>query len=114
MSDGSGARLIGAILLGSLSAAAGWYGRGIYDGLTISVNDAQKQAQGLVNGAVEKAGEITKAKDTAADSKGRVQKVIEKVYVDKACPPGTGAVSDDLAARLRVKFGPTGKDTATR
>lgn len=102
------------MLLAGLLVSAGWVARGVYEGLTISVNDAQKQAQGLVNGAVEKAGEITKAKDTAADSKGRVQKVIEKVYVDKACPPGTGAVSDDLAARLRIKFGPPGKDASAR
>lgn len=112
MSDG--ARLIGGVLLGALCISVGWFGRGLYDGLTISVDDAQKQTQGFVDGAVEKAGEITKAKDTAIESKGRVQKVIETVYVDKACPPGTGAVSDDLSERLRVKFGPPGKDASAR
>jgi hypothetical protein len=111
---GEGSRLLGTILIAVVFFAAGWFGRGWYDGLTVSVKDASAQAQDAVDSSVVKAGTIAKAESAATGSKARAQKAIEVRYVDKECPAGTGAVSDDLAERLRVKFGPPGKDATAR
>lgn len=89
-----------------LGLAVGWFGRGEWDGTTMSAKDATKDAQEFADGAVKKNQQIVSAEGKAADSRARTKTVIEKVYVDRACPPGTGAVSDDRAERLRVSFAP--------
>jgi len=104
------ARVFGATLLALICIYTGWVARGRWEGLDVSVGDSAQQSQSFVTAAVEKNQEIVKAQTKADDSKARVQKIIEKVYVDKACPPGTGAVSDDLTRRLQAKFGTVSKD----
>ena len=107
-------QLLLVALFAAILFAAGWFGRGWYDELTVSTKDAAKQAQEAVDSSVVKAGTIAKAEGTATESKARAQKAIEVRYVDKECPPGTGAVSDGLAERLRVKFAAPGKESASR
>lgn len=107
-------QLLLVALFAAILFASGWFARGWYDGLTVSVQDAAAQTQDAVNSSVVKAGAINQAAGVATDSKARAQKAIEVRYVDKECPPGTGAVSDDLTERLRIKFGPPGKDASAR
>lgn len=98
--------VLALILFGGACGAVGWFARGEWDGSTISTKDAAKDSQQFVDGAVEKNQGIVSAEGKADESRARTKTIIEKVYVDRACPPGTGAVSDDRAARLRIKFAP--------
>lgn len=100
------ARALIAVLGLLLAGACGWWARGEWDGSTISTSDAAKQTQEFVDGAVVKNQKIVSAEGKAAESRAGAKPIIEKVYVDRACPPGTGAVSDDRAERLRVSFAP--------
>lgn len=100
------ARALIAVLGLVLAGACGWWARGEFDGSTTSTKEAAKDTQSFADGAVVKNQQIVSAEGKADESRARTKTVIEKVYVDRACPPGTGAVSDDRAERLRVSFAP--------
>lgn len=89
-------------------AGIGWLGRAWWDGSTISAIDATNQTQLAVNASVKSAGQIERASTIADNSRASARKAIEVRYVDRECPPGVGAVSDDAAKRLRAAFSQTG------
>jgi len=93
--------IIGAFVAG---LGIGWGARAYYDGSTISAVDATGRAQSAVDASVKSAAQIERAASVADNSRQLARKAIEVRYVDRACPPGTGAVSDDLSQRLRDAF----------
>lgn len=93
--------IIGAFVAG---LGIGWGARAYYDGSTISAVDATGRAQSAVNASVKSAAQIERAASVADNSRANARKSIEVRYVDRACPPGVGAVSDDVGKRLRDAF----------
>lgn len=94
--------IIGAFLAG---AAVSWAVRGWWDGSTISAEDAQESAQAAIDQAIKSASKIERAQSVADAARRAASKSIEVQNVDKTCPPGAGAVSDDLTNELRAAFG---------
>ena len=100
--------IIGAFVAG---LGIGWGARAYYDGSTISAVDATGRAQSAVDASVKSAAQIERAASVADNSRQLARKAIEVRYVDRACPPGTGAVSDSAAERLRAAFSAAGSAT---
>lgn len=97
--------IIGAFIAG---LGIGWGGRAWWDGSTVSATDANKQTQSTVNATVKSAGQIERAASIADNSRASARRSIEVRYVDRACPPGVGAVSDDVGKRLHAVFSEAG------
>lgn len=82
--------------------AVGWGVSARYHGLSVNPWAANTTAQASVDSAVSANSSIESAERDTGASETRVQYVTRTVEVDKACPPGTGALSDDVANRLRA------------
>lgn len=86
--------------------ACGWFGRGWWDGSSVSVGDAAKDSQQFVTAATQATSRIESAEGKANTQRERTRARIEHAEADKSCPPGLGAVSSDMEQRLRDAFGP--------
>lgn len=106
---GEAARALVAVLGLVLAFASGWWSRGQWDGSIVSSKDSAKQAQEFVTAATEATTRIDAAEDTAEQARERTRERIRYVEVDKGCPPGRGAVSDDVRERMRAAFEEAGK-----
>lgn len=95
-----------AALVLAMAFACGWFGRGWWDGSTVSTETAASQAQDFVSAAAESTTRIDRAEGNAQAQRERTRERIKYVEVDKGCPPGTGAVSGDMRDRLFRAFGP--------
>lgn len=88
------------LILVAISGAVGFFGRGWYDGTLIQRSDADLIAQARIDEAVKWQIQIqaaTNAKQAALNAVNAAPRI-----VSRACPPGTGAASDDAVQRLRV------------
>jgi hypothetical protein len=92
--------IVGVVVI-ALSVCAGWFGRGWWDGGTVSTDDASAQAQDAVTVAAGETVRIVDASRQTADAAERVRYITRTVEVAPECPPGRGAVSQALADELR-------------
>ena len=99
------ARALVALLGMVLAFAVGWFGRGYYDGSTISTAQSQSQAQDFVTAGTEAAIKIESAEGKAEEQRVVTRDRIKYVEVKGDCPAGLGAVSDDVRKRLQLAFG---------
>jgi hypothetical protein len=88
-----------------LGVAFGWFGRGWYDGSTISTADSQAQSQEFVTAGTQAAIAIESAEGKAEAARVVVRERTRYVEVKGDCPAGLGAVSDDVRKRLQLAFG---------
>lgn len=103
--------IIGAFLAGATCA---WFGRGYYDGATISTATATNQTQAVVTASAAKAQTITDAQRSSKGAGKRASESLASTHVDASCPPGVGAVSPALASELRAAFAPASADATKR
>ncbi len=99
------ARALVAMLGLVLAFAVGWFGRGYYDGSTISAAQSQAQAQDFVTAGTEAAIKIESSEGKAEGQRVVTRERIKYVEVAGNCPAGRGAVSDDMRKRLHLAFG---------
>ena len=99
------ARALIAVLGLVLGVASGWFGRGWYDGSTISAADSQTQAQDFVTAGTEAAIKIKSSEGKAEAARVVTRERVKYVEVKGDCPAGLGAVSDDVRKRLQLAFG---------
>ena len=99
------ARTLIAVLGIVLGIALGWFGRGWYDGSTISAADSQMQAQDFVTAGTEAAIKIESSEGKAEAARVITRERTKYVEVKGECPAGLGAVSGDMRKRLHVAFG---------
>ncbi len=95
------ARALIMLLLFAAGLACGRFGGAWWDGTYLSRTDADLIAQGRVEQATKAAVEIqraTDAKNAALRQSGAV-----RPPVSRACPPGTGAVSQEAYERYLQK-----------
>jgi hypothetical protein len=95
------ARAIVRVLVIALAVCAGWFGRGLYDGSTVSKAASAAQAQDAVTVGAGETVRIVDASRQTADAAERVRYITRTVEVAPECPPGRGAVSAELADELR-------------
>jgi len=88
-----------------LAFASGWFGRGYWDGSTISADKAQAQAQDFVTAGTQAAIAIESAEGKAEQARVITRERTKYVEVKGDCPAGLGAVSDDMRDRLHAAFG---------
>ena len=88
-----------------LGLAVGWFGRGWWDGSSVSIGDAAKDSQQFVTAATKASERITAAAGKASTQRERTRARTENVEAVTSCPPGLGAVSPDVERRLRLAFG---------
>lgn len=93
-----------AFVLLALAFFAGWHSHAWYAGTTVTTADSATQAQDFVTAAAQATTRIDAAEGNAEQARERTRERIKYVEVDKGCPPGRGAVSDDMRERLRVAF----------
>lgn len=103
--------IIGAFVAGATCA---WFGRGYYDGATISTATATQQTQAAVTASAAKAQTITDAKRQSTGAGKRASESLASAHVDTSCPPGLGPVSRGLSDELRAAFAPTSADASKR
>lgn len=89
-----------------LGLAVGWFGRGWWDGSSVSIGDAAKDSQQFVTAATQATTRIQSAEGKANVQRERTRARIDRDESDKSCPPGLGPVSPDMEQRLRAAFGP--------
>lgn len=94
-------RIFGCIVIG---ACLGWGASAHYHGLSVNPFDAATSTQRAIDTAVTATQGIDASARSTAAAKERVRVVIERIEVDKECPPGRGAVSPDVARRMRAAF----------
>ena len=99
------ARALVAVLGLVLAFSVGWFGRGYWDGSTISAAQSQSQAQDFVTAGTRAAIAIESAEGKAEAARVITRERIKYVEVAGNCPAGLGAVSDDMRNRLSVAFG---------
>jgi hypothetical protein len=80
------------LALVAISGACGFFGRGWYDGTLISRTEAEIYAQGRADQAAKSAVDIERATVTKEAALRQLNSA--RAPVSRACPPGTGAVSD--------------------
>jgi hypothetical protein len=80
------------LIMAAAIAASAWFGRGWYDGTLISRSDSDLIAQGRADQAAKSAVDIERA--TVSKEAALRQLNAARAPVSRACPPGTGAVSD--------------------
>lgn len=85
--------------------ACGWFGRGWWDGSTISAAQSQTQAQDFVTAGTQAAIAIESSEGKAEAARVITRERTKYVEVKGDCPAGLGAVSDDVRKRLHVAFG---------
>ena len=85
------------LILVAISGSVGFFGRGWYDGTLIQRSDADLIAQGRADQAAVSAVEIERA--TVSKNAALRQLSVVRAPVSHACPPGTGAVSQDAFDR---------------
>jgi hypothetical protein len=98
---GEMSRALIMLLLFAAGLACGRFGGAWWDGSYITRTDADLIAQGRVEQATKAAVEIqraTDAKNAALRQLGAVRPA-----VSRACPPGTGAVSEEAYQRYLAK-----------
>lgn len=95
-------RLLDRGLTAASSFALGWFLCGWWHDIYLTKADARKDAVGFVSAAVESDRAITGAQEKADESASRARQTTRTVYVDKACPPGRGPLSQPAADRLRA------------
>jgi len=100
------ARALVAILGAVAMFACGWFGRGWWDGSSVSIGDAAKDSQQFVTAATQATTRIQSAEGKANVQRERTRARIDRDESDKSCPPGLGPVSPDMEQRLRAAFGP--------
>lgn len=105
---GETSRAFVIVLIAVLSLAAGWFGRGWWDGSDISTKDSAEQSQDFVTSGALATTTINDAQTEADAANERVRERIKIKYVDRACPPGDGAVSQPVTDRLRSAFAEQG------
>ena len=93
--------LLRLALLLTVGLALGWFGRGWWDGSTITAATASAQAQDAVTVGAGDTVRIVDASRQTADAAERVRIITRTVEVAPECPPGRGAVSAELADELR-------------
>lgn len=88
-----------------LGLAVGWFGRGWWDGSSVSIGDAAKDSQQFVTAGAKATERITESAGKANTQRERTRARTEHVEAITSCPPGLGAVSPDVEQRLRLAFG---------
>lgn len=99
------ARALVTLLGMVLAFAVGWFGRGYWDGSTISAAQSQSQAQDFVTAGTAAAIKIESAEGKAEQARVITRERVRYVEVKGDCPAGLGAVSDDVRKRLQLAFG---------
>ena len=87
-----------------VGAAAGWEGRGWWDGSTQTTATATKSANKAVKREVKADREIVTAEAKTATAITSAEASIANTTVDPSCPPGRGRVSGPVADKLRLEF----------
>jgi hypothetical protein len=87
------------LIITAAIAGGSWYARGWYDGTLISRTEADLIAQGRADQAAKSAVDIERA--TVSKNAALKQLSAVRAPVSHACPPGTGAVSDEAFARFK-------------
>ncbi|WP_230683966.1 hypothetical protein, partial [Streptococcus pneumoniae] len=88
------------------------FGRGYYDGATISTATATQQTQAAVTASAVKSQAITDAKRQSTGAGKRASDALQSAHVDTSCPPGLCPVSHGLSAELRAAFAPASTDAS--
>lgn len=102
MSDKSDLPLFGIILLAAFAGVlTGWTARGMFDGSTTTVSQAQDDSQEFVDAGVEVAAKVEESREEVQHAQEKVTVVIREVPVDADCPPGAGPVSSEWERQLR-------------
>lgn len=89
------------VLVFLVGGAAGWQGRGWYDGSNTTASAAADQAQIAVDAGIEATRKIDAAATATETAVERVRYVERTVQVAADCPPGAGPVSADIEQQLR-------------
>ena len=87
--------------------AVGWFGRGLLDGSLISRSEAAKLTSAAVATAI-KDKELRDAQQPKIAAAITTVRSAAKIVPSTNCAPGTGALSDDVAASMRDAFKPIG------
>lgn len=93
-----------ALLFIACGAIPSWFGCLAWNGLSLNPFDAAKNTQRSIDAAVVATQGIDASARSTAAAKERVRTVIKTVEVAAECPPGRGAVSPDVARRMRLAF----------
>ena len=96
------ARLLLHVLALATGLAIGWHGRGWHDGSTVTAASADVQAQSAVDAGTQAAVTIDRAKAATDRAVERVREV--RVPVAAECPPGAGAMSQDMEIEVRQEL----------
>ena len=88
-----------------LGLAVGWFGRGWWDGSSVSIGEAAKDSQQFVTAGAKAAERIAESTGKANTQRERTRARTEHVEAVTSCPPGLGAVSPDVERRLQDAFG---------
>ena len=88
------------LVITSAIVAGTWFGRGWYDGTLISKKAADLIAQGRADQAAVSAVDIERATVSKNEALKRLSAV--RPPVSRACPPGTGAVSQEAFERHKA------------
>jgi hypothetical protein len=87
--------------------SVGWFGRAILDDSLISRETAAELTAAAVETAI-KDKEKRDAQQPKIAAAITTVRSAAKIVPSTACPPGTGALSDDVAASMRDAFKPIG------
>ena len=95
------ARLLLHVLTLAAGLAIGWHWRGHHDGSTVSAATADAGAQAAVSAGTEAAVSIDRAKAATDRAVERVRYVRVPFAAPPECPPGEGAMSPEMDAKVR-------------
>lgn len=96
------ARFLAALMVSAAFGACGWFGRAWFDGSLIPKTEAEIYAQGRADSAAEFGSQLAIIQGEKAQAVARLNSAPK--IVSRACPPGLGAVSDDVNERMRAAF----------
>jgi hypothetical protein len=95
------ARLLLHVLTLAAGLAIGWGARGWHDGSTVTAATADAVAQASVAAGTDAAVSIDRAQGATDKAVERVRTVRVPVAVAPECPPGEGAMSAEMDAKVR-------------
>lgn len=94
------ARFLAALMVAAAFSACGWFGRAWFDGSLIPKSEAEIYAQGRADSAAEFGSQLAIIQGEKAQALARLK--APRAPVSNACPPGTGAVSDEAFQRFKA------------